>query len=200
MGVQLSLAILIFIPRTPYNQSIQTTKLDRCLSLSFQNNNDMPNYQATDIRVVTGQDQNTENLFFSPYWAWYRWLLASYIVFLSPIQAQDEGRNRVRESLTPSTAQMALQRILPFPCRKQYTVVILMPQLSCLRLLKSFLQSTSNKYGHNPKVRLTHQIHLVCQFFYFWCGSQIIRSLVLFSSWEWDIQLSSSEVEGHFPL
>lgn len=95
------------------------------------------------------------------------------ILSLSPIQAQDEGRNRVRESLAPSTAQMALQRILPFPCRKQYTVVILMPQLSRLKLLKSFLQSTSNKYGHNPKVRLTHQIHLVCQFFYFWCSSQI---------------------------
>ncbi|CAA6666109.1 unnamed protein product [Spirodela intermedia] len=40
-------------------------------------------------------------------------------------QVQDEGRTKVRESLTPATAQSALRRILPFPCKNQYTVVVL---------------------------------------------------------------------------
>ncbi|CAM8969399.1 unnamed protein product [Rhodiola kirilowii] len=48
---------------------------------------------------------------------------------------QDEGRNTVRELLTPETAQSALQRIIPFPCKRQYTTVILMPKMSCVRHL-----------------------------------------------------------------
>ncbi|GLT98639.1 hypothetical protein SLE2022_161360 [Rubroshorea leprosula] len=56
-------------------------------------------------------------------------------------QIQDEGRTRLRESLTPLTAQMALQRILPYPCKNQYTVVILMP---CrFRLSRLFSRRTS---------------------------------------------------------
>ncbi|KAK6147771.1 hypothetical protein DH2020_018683 [Rehmannia glutinosa] len=58
---------------------------------------------------------------------------------------QDEGRTRVRNSLTPVTAQSALQRIIPFPCKKQYTVVILMPQSSHLKKLKSFISSRDAK-------------------------------------------------------
>ncbi|KAL6577311.1 hypothetical protein OROMI_011587 [Orobanche minor] len=58
---------------------------------------------------------------------------------------QDEGRTRVRDTLTPLTAQTALQRIIPFPCKKQYTVVILMPQSSCFKKLKSFIGSKDTK-------------------------------------------------------
>ncbi|GMN50692.1 hypothetical protein TIFTF001_019852 [Ficus carica] len=57
---------------------------------------------------------------------------------------QDEARTQVRKSLTPSTTQLALQRILPFPCKKQYTAVILMPRRSRLQSLTSFFQSTQN--------------------------------------------------------
>ncbi|XP_057765310.1 zinc protease PQQL-like isoform X1 [Salvia miltiorrhiza] len=52
---------------------------------------------------------------------------------------QDEGRTRVRSSLTPLTVQSALQRIIPCPCKKQYTVVILMPQLPRFKKFKSLL-------------------------------------------------------------
>ncbi|KAH9623003.1 hypothetical protein KSS87_020828 [Heliosperma pusillum] len=53
-------------------------------------------------------------------------------------QIQDEARLKVRQSLTPSTSKSALQRILPFPCKKKYTVVILMPQANRCQELKSF--------------------------------------------------------------
>ncbi|KAK1264477.1 hypothetical protein QJS04_geneDACA018123 [Acorus gramineus] len=66
-------------------------------------------------------------------------------------KAQDEGRIKVRDSLTPLTVQLALQRILPFPCRKQYTVVILMPYLSRLKLLKSFFKLRSNGFSLDAK-------------------------------------------------
>lgn len=58
---------------------------------------------------------------------------------------QEEGRFRVRSTLTPLTAQSALQRIIPFPCKKQYTVVILMPQSSHFTMLKSFISSRDAK-------------------------------------------------------
>ncbi|KAF5184288.1 Zinc protease pqql-like [Thalictrum thalictroides] len=67
-------------------------------------------------------------------------------------EVQDEGRKRVRDSLKPSVAQSALQRILPVPCRKQYTVVILMPQISRLERLKSFFLSATDKYRKDAKI------------------------------------------------
>ncbi|XP_019051662.1 PREDICTED: zinc protease PQQL-like isoform X2 [Nelumbo nucifera] len=67
-------------------------------------------------------------------------------------EVQDQGRTKVRKSLEPSTAQLALQRILPYPCRKQYSVVILMPQISCLKLLKSYFQSTQKRYSKDAKI------------------------------------------------
>ncbi|KAI3868227.1 hypothetical protein MKW92_045537 [Papaver armeniacum] len=67
-------------------------------------------------------------------------------------KTQDDGRDEVRGSLKPLTAQLSLQRILPFPCRKQYSVVILMPQTSRLRRLKSLCRSTVNKCSTNAKV------------------------------------------------
>ncbi|KAK9266627.1 hypothetical protein L1049_003579 [Liquidambar formosana] len=69
----------------------------------------------------------------------------------SSFEIQDEGRSKVRNALTPVTAQSALQRILPFPCKKQYTVVILMPQIR-FKLLKSFFQYMQNSYGRDAKI------------------------------------------------
>ncbi|KAA8534881.1 hypothetical protein F0562_029903 [Nyssa sinensis] len=66
-------------------------------------------------------------------------------------EVQDEGRSKVRKLLTPLTAQLALQRILPFPCKRQYTVVILMPQASRF-MLKSFIYSMANNYGREAKI------------------------------------------------
>ncbi|XP_038711983.1 zinc protease PQQL-like isoform X2 [Tripterygium wilfordii] len=61
----------------------------------------------------------------------------------------DEGRLRVRKSLAPLTAKSALQRILPYPCKKQYTAVILMPQRSRLGAL---VKSIPTIYRNNAKV------------------------------------------------
>lgn len=72
--------------------------------------------------------------------------------FFSPLQIQDEARLKVRTSLTSSTLQSALQRILPYPCKKQYTVVILMPQTSRFKLLGSVFQSTWTINFRDPKV------------------------------------------------
>nr|GMC58879.1 zinc protease PQQL-like isoform X1 [Ipomoea batatas] len=67
-------------------------------------------------------------------------------------KVQDEARSKVRKLLTPLTAQMALQRILPFPCKKQYTVVILMPQASRMKRLKSFVCSAPKRYCTDAKI------------------------------------------------
>ncbi|XP_016651991.1 PREDICTED: zinc protease PQQL-like [Prunus mume] len=67
-------------------------------------------------------------------------------------EIQEEGRSKVRQSLTPVTAQLALQKILPFPCKKKYTVVILMPRTSHFKSLRSFFQSTEISYGRHAKI------------------------------------------------
>ncbi|KAL2501004.1 Insulinase (Peptidase family M16) protein [Forsythia ovata] len=64
----------------------------------------------------------------------------------------DEGRSKVRNSLTPVAAQLALKRILPFPCKQQYTVVILMPQASCFKSIKSFIRSVPIQYSRDAKI------------------------------------------------
>ncbi|XP_022893225.1 uncharacterized protein LOC111407783 isoform X3 [Olea europaea var. sylvestris] len=64
----------------------------------------------------------------------------------------DEGRSKVRNSLTPVVAQLALQKILPFPCNEQYTVAILMPQASRLKSPKSFVRSMPIQYCRDAKI------------------------------------------------
>ncbi|XP_021276229.1 zinc protease PQQL-like [Herrania umbratica] len=54
----------------------------------------------------------------------------------------DEGRSKVRKSLTPLTMQLALQRIMPH--KNQHTVVIQVPHVSWLQRLSSFSQWTLN--------------------------------------------------------
>ncbi|KAI4350751.1 hypothetical protein L6164_005172 [Bauhinia variegata] len=67
-------------------------------------------------------------------------------------EIQDEGRSKVRSSLNPSTVQLAVQRVLPYPCKRQYTAVILMPKSSPFELLKSVFQSTQTSYSRDLKV------------------------------------------------
>lgn len=78
-------------------------------------------------------------------------------VIMSLLQTQEEGRLKVRQSLTPGTAQLALQNILPYRCKKQYTVVILMPRTSHFKLLHSFFRSTTS-FGRDAKVSYSSQI------------------------------------------
>ncbi|XVF33411.1 hypothetical protein REPUB_Repub17cG0166400 [Reevesia pubescens] len=59
----------------------------------------------------------------------------------------DEGRSKVRKSFTPLTMQLALQRIIPH--KNQHTVVILMPQTSWFKRLRSFSHWTL--YGIDAK-------------------------------------------------
>uniref|UniRef100_A0A0D6R038 Peptidase M16 N-terminal domain-containing protein n=1 Tax=Araucaria cunninghamii TaxID=56994 RepID=A0A0D6R038_ARACU len=68
------------------------------------------------------------------------------------LKAQDEWRNTVRSSLTQETTQAALQRILPSPCTRQYTVVVLMPKLSMFQRLKSILYTSDNRSSMETKV------------------------------------------------
>jgi len=65
---------------------------------------------------------------------------------------QEEGRMKVREALTPQTMQSALRRVLPFPCRNQYTVVILMPKSSCWASVKSMLSWSSSGVSRDAKI------------------------------------------------
>lgn len=75
-------------------------------------------------------------------------ILNDYVtIIMSSLQIQEEGRLKVRQSLTPRTAQLALQSILPYPCKKQYTVVILMPR-----------NSRFTSFGRDAKVSYSSQI------------------------------------------
>ncbi|KAK4483651.1 hypothetical protein RD792_010852 [Penstemon davidsonii] len=80
-------------------------------------------------------------------------------------KVQDEGRTSVRNMLTPLTVQSALQRIIPFPCKKQYTVVILMPQSSRFKLLRSLISSVPI-HSRDAKVSAVLYFIIVFQFLY----------------------------------
>lgn len=73
-------------------------------------------------------------------------------LFITYVQHQDEGRSKVRESLAPSTGKAALQRILPLPCKRQYTVVILLPQKSQFRILGRLVHSGWTNHLPEAKV------------------------------------------------
>jgi hypothetical protein len=70
----------------------------------------------------------------------------------STFEIQDEGRLKVREALTPQSMQMALQRVVPFPCRKQFTVVILMPKSSCWNSFKALLTWSPGGFSRDAKI------------------------------------------------
>ncbi|GAB2292506.1 hypothetical protein Dimus_026742 [Dionaea muscipula] len=87
-------------------------------------------------------------------------------VLSSSFEIQDEARLQVRQSLSPTTSRYALQKIIPYPCKRKYTVVILMPRRSSYQLVKSFFQSTRKTYSGTAKVShvsaLLHFLHQVC--------------------------------------
>ncbi|KAL3358826.1 hypothetical protein AABB24_015758 [Solanum stoloniferum] len=72
-----------------------------------------------------------------------------FILNLLSLQIQDAACSKVRSILTPLTVQLALQRILSFPSLKQYTVVVLMFQASCMKRLKSLMQSVPKSYSRD---------------------------------------------------
>ncbi|EMS58065.1 hypothetical protein TRIUR3_26510 [Triticum urartu] len=70
----------------------------------------------------------------------------------STFMVQDEGRVKVREALTPQAMQMALRRVISFPCKKQYTVVILMPKSSRWNSLISVVSWSSGGFSRDAKI------------------------------------------------
>nr|XP_043621332.1 zinc protease PQQL-like [Erigeron canadensis] len=106
-----------------------------------------------DILTILEIDQRAhENGLQENYW-WLDRILHSYQsrVYTGDVGAafavQDDSRSTVRKILTPATAQLALQKIIPFPCKRQYTVVILMPQAPRFKLLKSILTNEKVQVG-----------------------------------------------------
>uniref|UniRef100_A0A453EXH0 Zinc protease pqqL n=1 Tax=Aegilops tauschii subsp. strangulata TaxID=200361 RepID=A0A453EXH0_AEGTS len=70
----------------------------------------------------------------------------------STFMVQDEGRVKVREALTPQAMQMALRRVISFPCKKQFTVVILMPKSSRWNSLISVVSWSSGGFSRDAKI------------------------------------------------
>ncbi|XP_042385676.1 zinc protease PQQL-like [Zingiber officinale] len=111
-----------------------------------------------DISTVLEIEQRAHENGLQENYYWLDRILRSYQsrAYLGDVcesfEIQDEGRTKVRKTLTPSTMKWALQKILPFPSKKQYTVVILMPQISRLKVLKSLLLLSSNGFGRDVKI------------------------------------------------
>ncbi|KAL8102510.1 zinc protease PQQL-like isoform X2 [Apium graveolens] len=126
--------------------------LDEILRLQEEGPSDEDILAILEIEQRTHENGQQEN---------YHWLDKILSSYQSRIYSGDVGssyevlykcRSTVREKLTPSTAQLALQRMLPFPCKKQYTVVILMPQASRFKILKSLVPSIEFEYARNAQV------------------------------------------------
>ncbi|XP_057536975.1 zinc protease PQQL-like isoform X1 [Amaranthus tricolor] len=71
----------------------------------------------------------------------------------STFQLLDKARRRTRQTLSPLTAKWALQKILPYPCKKHYVSVTLIPETNRFRLLKHQLKSQLKQkyYGRYVK-------------------------------------------------
>ncbi|EXB38800.1 putative zinc protease pqqL [Morus notabilis] len=101
-----------------------------------------------DVSAILEIEQRAHENGLEENYYWLAMILNSYQSELysgdlgASFEIQDVARSKVRKSLTPSTTQLALQRILPFPCKKQYMAVILMPQKSRLKSLTSFFRSS----------------------------------------------------------
>ncbi|KAK6236436.1 hypothetical protein SCA6_011773 [Theobroma cacao] len=109
-----------------------------------------------DVSTVLEIEQRAHENGLQENYYWLERILRSYQSRIysgdagTSFKIQEEGRSRVRESLTPSTAQSSLQRIMPYPCKNQYTVVILMPQASRFKSLRSLFQHTA--HGRDAKI------------------------------------------------
>ncbi|CAI0628468.1 unnamed protein product, partial [Linum tenue] len=115
-----------------------------------------------DVSTVLELEQRAHENGLQENYYWLERILRSYQsrIYTGDIGAsfeiQDEGRCKVRELLAPSSARSTLQRILPYPCKKQYTAVILMPQTSRFQLLRSLFRSTTRpSYSRDAKIIAT---------------------------------------------
>lgn len=94
-----------------------------------------------DVSSILEIEQRTHENGLQENYYWVERILRSYQSRIysgdmgACFQIQDEGRNKVRKLLTPQTAKSALKRIIPFPCKRQYTLVILMPKTSSVKQL-----------------------------------------------------------------
>ncbi|KAF2304050.1 hypothetical protein GH714_026651 [Hevea brasiliensis] len=97
-----------------------------------------------DVSTVLELEQRAHENGLQENFYWLERILRSYQSRIyngdmgNAFEIQDEGRSNVRQSLTKSTVMLTLRRILPYPCKKQYTAVILMPQTSRFQLLSTF--------------------------------------------------------------
>ncbi|XP_061994559.1 zinc protease PQQL-like isoform X2 [Rosa rugosa] len=112
---------------------------------------------AEDVSTILEIEQRAHENGIQENYYWLERILHSYQsrIYSGDVgtcfETQEEGRLKVRQSLTPKTAQLSLQSILPYPCKKQYTVVILMPRTSRFKLLDSIFRSTTS-FGRDAKI------------------------------------------------
>ncbi|GAY50432.1 zinc protease PQQL-like [Citrus sinensis] len=99
-----------------------------------------------DVSTILELEQRAHETGLQENYHWLDRILCSYQsrVYSGDVgtsfKIQDEARSKVRKSLQPLTLQLALQRIMPYPCNKQFTVVILMPQVSRFKFLRSLFR------------------------------------------------------------
>ncbi|KAK9715778.1 hypothetical protein RND81_06G188600 [Saponaria officinalis] len=123
--------------------SVSSTLVNLALDEIFRLQNEGPSDQ--DVSTILEIEQRAHENGLQENYYWLDRILRSYQsrVYTGDLgasfQIQDEARLKVRQALTPLASKSALQRILPFPCKKKYTAVILMPQTSRCRELTSYL-------------------------------------------------------------
>ncbi|KAE8698399.1 Mitochondrial-processing peptidase subunit beta [Hibiscus syriacus] len=112
--------------------------LNEILRLQEEGPSDQDVETILEIEQIAHENGLQENYY------WLNQILCSYQSRIysgdigTSFKILDEGRSKVRKSLTPLTMQLALQRIMPR--RNLHTVVILMPQTSWFKRIKSFSQ------------------------------------------------------------
>lgn len=134
---------------------ISSTLVDLALDEILHLQEEGPSYD--DVSTILEIEQRAHENGLQENFYWLDRILRSYQSRIysgdvgASFEVQDEGRTRVRERLTPLTALLALRRIIPFPCKKQYTVVILMPQASRFERLKSWIHTARSHCGSDAK-------------------------------------------------
>lgn len=122
--------------------SVSSTLVDLALDEILRIQEEGPSDQ--DVSTILEIEQRAHENGLQENYYWLDRILRSYQarVYSSDLgasfQIQDKARLKVRQSLTPSTSKSALQRILPFPCKEKYTVVILMPQITRYQLFNTY--------------------------------------------------------------
>lgn len=122
--------------------SLSSTLVDLALDEILRIQEEGPSDQ--DVSTILEIEQRAHENGLQENYYWLDRILRSYQarVYSSDLgasfQIQDEARLKVRQSLTPLTSKSALQRILPFPCKGKYTVVILMPQITRYQLFNTY--------------------------------------------------------------